>query len=139
MIVGFPTETDADFDRTLDLVRQARFHAMYSFKYSPRPNTLAIKRMADDVPEAEKTRRILTVQALQREIQWEWHRGMVGRVFPVMADSVSRRRSSELAGRTSGNVVVNFPGTPDQIGALADVRVTEAGPNSVRGDQVHAD
>src|SRR4029079_4014589 len=58
MIVGFPGETVESFDLTLALVRCVRFHSMYSFKYSPRPNTLAIKRMPDDVPEAEKTRRI---------------------------------------------------------------------------------
>ena len=63
MIVGFPGETAEDFELTLDLVRRAQFHAMYSFKYSPRPNTLALKRMSDDVGEAEKTRRILTLQA----------------------------------------------------------------------------
>ena len=135
-IVGFPTETDADFEATLDLVRRARFHSMYSFKYSPRPNTLARQRMADDVPEAEKTRRILALQALQRDVQIDWHREMVGTTVDVLADSVSRRRSWELAGRTTGNVVVNFGGTPELIGRLSRVRVTEAGPNSVRGERL---
>jgi tRNA-2-methylthio-N6-dimethylallyladenosine synthase len=133
MIVGFPGETDADFEDTLDLVRRARFHAMYSFKYSPRPNTLAAKRLADDVTEREKTRRIVALQDLQRDVQGEWHRAMVGRTFDVLADAVSRRRSWELAGRTSGNTVVNFEGPPEWIGRLVPVRVVEAGPNSVRG------
>ena len=69
MIVGFPGETDADFDDTLTLTASVRYHSMFSFKYSPRPNTLADKRLADDVPEEEKTRRIVALQALQREIQ----------------------------------------------------------------------
>ncbi len=69
MIVGFPGETDEDFEQTLDLVARVRYHSMYSFKYSPRPNTLAMKRLPDDVPEAEKTRRIVALQALQAEIQ----------------------------------------------------------------------
>src|SRR3954453_7421965 len=69
MIVGFPGETAADFDETLSLTEMVRYHSMFSFKYSPRPNTLAEKRMADDVAEGEKTQRIVALQALQREIQ----------------------------------------------------------------------
>ena len=136
MIVGFPTETSGDFDLTLDLVRRVRFHAMYSFKYSPRPNTLAIKRMPDDVSEAEKTGRILALQNLQRDVQMEWHRQAVGTTVDVLVDSISRRREWEVAGRTSGNTVVNFPGTPDMVGQTLAVRVTEAAPNSLRGERV---
>ena len=110
MIVGFPGETAADFDDTLSLTAQARFHSMFSFKYSPRPRTLAIKRMPDDVAEDEKTRRIVELQALQREIQSDLHRQSVGTVEQVLIDATSRRRDHELSGRTSGNVVVNFPG-----------------------------
>ena len=107
---------------------------MFSFKYSPRPRTLAIKRMPDDVPEDEKTRRIVELQALQREIQSDLHRQSVGTVEEVLIDATSRRRAHELSGRTSGNVVVNFPGEPAWLGRLARVRITAAGPNSVRGE-----
>jgi tRNA-2-methylthio-N6-dimethylallyladenosine synthase len=134
MIVGFPTESDNDFDETLSLTRQARYHSMFSFKYSPRPNTLALKRLADDVTEAEKSRRILALQALQREIQSEWHAQSVGTTVEVLVDGLSRRRSWELAGRTTGNVIVNFPGPREWLGRLVPVRITEAGPNSVRGE-----
>jgi tRNA-2-methylthio-N6-dimethylallyladenosine synthase len=134
MIVGFPGETSDDFEQTLDLMRRVRFLSMYSFKYSPRPNTLAMKRMPDDVPEAEKTRRILAVQDLQRETQRAWHETMVGQTLDVLPDSTSRRRENELAGRTSGNVVVNFAGARDLIGRMVRVTITEAGPNSVRGE-----
>jgi tRNA-2-methylthio-N6-dimethylallyladenosine synthase len=134
MIVGFPGETREDFDLTLDLVRRARYHAMYSFKYSPRPNTLANKRMPDDVPESAKTARILALQALQREIQQEIYRGMVGQIQEVLIDSPSRRRSWEVSGRTSGNTVVNLAGDADWVGRLVDVRITEATPNSLRGE-----
>ena len=68
MIVGFPGETAADFEATLSLTTRVRFHSMFSFKYSPRPNTLALKRLRDDVEEGEKTRRIVALQGLQREI-----------------------------------------------------------------------
>ncbi len=112
MIVGFPGETDEDFEQTLDLVRRARYHSMYSFKYSPRPNTLAIKRLPDDVPEAEKTRRILALQDLQREIQGERLRGD-GRARRTRSSSTasSRRRAWELTGRTSGQHRRELPGT----------------------------
>jgi tRNA-2-methylthio-N6-dimethylallyladenosine synthase len=136
MIVGFPGETEVDFEETLDLVRQARYHSMYSFKYSPRPNTLASKRLPDDVTEAEKTRRILELQALQKDVQGEWYRHAVGSTEPVLVDAISKRRESELAGRTSGNTVVNFPGPAELIGHLVQVQITGAGPNSLRGEIV---
>ncbi len=136
MIVGFPGETEEDFAQTLDLVRQAQFQFMYSFKYSPRPNTLADKRMADDVPEAEKTRRIMALQQLQGEIQRAIYESMVGQVVDVLVEGASRRREWELTGRTSGWAPVNFAGGADLVGRLVPVRLTTAGPNSLRGELV---
>ena len=78
MIVGFPGETADDFEETLSLTEAAQYHSMFSFKYSPRPNTLASKRMPDDVSEEEKTARIVALQALQREIQTRLHEQAVG-------------------------------------------------------------
>ena len=135
VIVGFPGESDADFDLTLDLARKARYHSMFSFKYSPRPNTLAIKRLPDDVTEAEKTRRIVALQDLQRRIQMEHFAGMVGQTHLVLAEAISRRRAEELSGRTSGNTVVNFPGDASLIGRLVPVSVTGFGPNSLKGQR----
>jgi tRNA-2-methylthio-N6-dimethylallyladenosine synthase len=109
---------------------------MYSFKYSPRPNTLAAKRLPDDVPEAEKTRRILALHALQREIQAQWHAAAVGTTVEVLVDARSRRRATELSGRTTGNTVVNFPGPEAWLGSVVPVRITAAAPNSLRGDAV---
>jgi len=136
MIVGFPGETDADFEETLSLTAAARYHSMFSFKYSPRPNTLALKRMPDDVSEEEKTRRIVALQALQKQIQGELFEAAVGRVEPVLVDATSRRRAWELSGRTSGNTVVNFPGEPEWVGRIVPVRITGANPNSLRGQAV---
>jgi tRNA-2-methylthio-N6-dimethylallyladenosine synthase len=136
MIVGFPGETDEDFEATLSLTAAVRYHSMFSFKYSPRPNTLALKRLRDDVEEGEKTRRIVALQGLQREIQGELHRRAVGSVETVLVDSRSRRRAWELSGRTSGNTVVNFAGDPDWIGRLVPVRITAANPNSLKGEAV---
>jgi tRNA-2-methylthio-N6-dimethylallyladenosine synthase len=134
MIVGFPGETVDDFEETLSLTAAVRYHSMFSFKYSPRPNTLALKRMPDDVSEAEKTRRIVALQSLQREIQTALHERAVGRVEQVLVDSRSRRREWELSGRTSGNTVVNFGGPADLIGRVVPVRITGANPNSLRGE-----
>jgi tRNA-2-methylthio-N6-dimethylallyladenosine synthase len=133
MIVGFPGETDDDFDATLSLTARVRYHSMFSFKYSPRPNTLALKRLPDDVSEEEKTRRIVALQGLQRDIQSELHQQAVGRTETVLVDSRSRRRGWELSGRTSGNTVVNFTGDETLIGQLVPVTITEANPNSLRG------
>ncbi len=136
MIVGFPGETAEDFDETLSLTRRVRYGSMFSFKYSPRPRTLAEGRFADDVPEPEKTRRIVALQALQREIQLELHEAAVGSTVEVLVDSASRRRDGEVSGRTTGNTVVNFPGRPDWIGRLLQVRVLRAGPHSLSGQAV---
>jgi tRNA-2-methylthio-N6-dimethylallyladenosine synthase len=138
MIVGFPGETDADFELTMDLVRRSRYHAMFSFKYSPRPNTLAIKRLPDDVTEGEKTRRIVALQHLQRDIQAGLYANMVGEVHDVLVDAVSKRRDWELSGRTSGNTVVNFAGDPALVGRLVPVRIVAAAPNSLRGEVADA-
>jgi tRNA-2-methylthio-N6-dimethylallyladenosine synthase len=138
MIVGFPGESEADFEETLSLTRTVRYHSMFSFKYSPRPNTLAEQRMPDSVPEPEKTRRIMALQALQREIQTELNAALVGRTLDVLVDAASRKRETELSGRTSGNVVVNLPGPAAWMGQLVPVRIERAGAHSVWGRR-HAD
>ena len=136
MIVGFPGETDDDFADTLSLTAAVRFHSMFSFKYSPRPNTLADKRLADDVPEEEKTRRIVALQAVQRGIQTELNAAFLGRDVQVLVDAASRRRETELSGRTTENVVVNLPGPRAWIGDLVTVRVARAGAHSIWGEAV---
>jgi tRNA-2-methylthio-N6-dimethylallyladenosine synthase len=136
MIVGFPGETVEDFEQTLSLTRAVRYHSMFSFKYSPRPNTLALKRMPDDVSEAEKTRRIVELQARQKEIQGELFAAAIGRTERVLIDAKSRRREWELSGRTSGNTVVNLPGDPAWVGRIVPVTITGANPNSLRGEAV---
>jgi tRNA-2-methylthio-N6-dimethylallyladenosine synthase len=143
MIVGFPGETADDFEDTLSLTEAAQYHSMFSFKYSPRPNTLASKRMPDDVSAEEKTARIVALQELQRSIQTRLHEQAVGTEVEVLVDSASRRRSHELSGRTSGNTVVNLPMPSDTSGVAEDwigrsvtVRVTRAGPHSLSGEAV---
>jgi tRNA-2-methylthio-N6-dimethylallyladenosine synthase len=142
MIVGFPGETAEDFEDTLSLTRAARYHSMFSFKYSPRPNTLAATRMDDDVSDTEKTRRIVTLQGLQRDIQTRLHEAAVGSVVEVLVDSVSRRQAGEVSGRTAGNTVVNVAlpadtaeqGLEAWLGRLVRVSVRRAGPHSLSGE-----
>ena len=145
MIVGFPGETAEDFEDTLSLTSAARYHSMFSFKYSPRPNTLAAKRMADDVSGEEKTARIVALQTLQRQIQTRLHEEAVGTVTEVLVDSASRRQVHEISGRTGGNTVVNVPLPADTreharqeawIGRTIPVRITRAGPHSLWGEVV---
>jgi tRNA-2-methylthio-N6-dimethylallyladenosine synthase len=136
MIIGFPGERREDFEQTLSLTESVRYHSMFSFKYSPRPNTLALKRMADDVTEDEKTRRIVELQNLQKRIQGELYEAAVGKIEPVLVDARSRRRAWELSGRTAGNTVVNLSGDPTWIGRTIPVRITAANPNSLRGEAV---
>jgi tRNA-2-methylthio-N6-dimethylallyladenosine synthase len=139
IIVGFPGETEADFEETLSLAEHVRFHSMFSFKYSERPNTLAAKRMTDDVPEEEKTRRIMRLQQRQREIQLELHEQAVGKTVEVLVDSISRRREWEVSGRTSGNTVVNFRGDASLVGQFVPVRIRRAGAHSLWGEAVQLD
>jgi len=133
MIVGFPGETPEDFADTMSLVEAVGFHSMFSFKYSERPGTLAEKRLPDDVAEEEKDRRLAALQALQKGIQTRLHAEAVGSTVEVLVDSVSRRRQTELSGRTTGNTVVNFPGDASQLGSIAMVHIERAGAHSIWG------
>ncbi|MGH9143032.1 MAG: MiaB/RimO family radical SAM methylthiotransferase, partial [Vicinamibacterales bacterium] len=136
MIIGFPGETAADFEDTLTLTAAVKYHSMFSFKYSARPNTLAEKRLMDDVSGEEKTRRIVALQALQREIQSALNVRMIGQTVDVLVDAASRRRDGELSGRTSTNVPVNLPGPAEWIGRTLPVRIERAGPHSVWGQRM---
>jgi tRNA-2-methylthio-N6-dimethylallyladenosine synthase len=134
MIVGFPGESAEDFDDTLSLTARVRFHSMFSFKYSERPNTLAAKRYPDDVREEEKTRRIVELQRLQRDVQQSLHDSLIGETVDVLVDAGSRRRDTEVSGRTTGNTVVNLPGEMSLVGRLVPVTIRRAGPNSLWGE-----
>ena len=133
-IVGFPGETDEDFEETLSLLDAAQFDGTFSFQYSPRPHTAAAL-MADPVPESEKARRLQALQERQRNIQVQRNQSLVGQVFEVLVEGASRRES-QWTGRTSSNRVLNFTSSrTDLLGEYVRVRVTGAGPNSLTGEQ----
>ena len=136
IIIGFPGETEADFEETLHLLDEVQYDSLFSFKYSPRPNTAALK-LAGHVPEEEKTRRIMILQERQRAIQIRRNSALIGAVEQVMVEG--RHESlGQWIGRTSQNRTLNFAGrdAEDLVGNYADVLVTRAGPNSLVGEAV---
>ena len=132
LIVGFPGETEADFEATLELVRRAQYDSSYSFEYSPRPGTAAT-RYEEMVDPEVKRRRLVELQALQREIQLRKNAAFKGRTVEVLVDGISKRSDNDVTGRTGSNHIVNLPGRPELIGRLVDVAVTDFGPHSLYG------
>ncbi len=138
IIVGFPGETDEDFEATMRVVEAVRFDSMFSFKYSPRPFTAAWK-FGDPIEEPVKTERLVRLQTRQNEIQLEKNRELIGTIQEVLFEGRSRKRADELEGRTTHNRIVNTPASADEwLGQFARVRVTDAGPNSLRGELLEA-
>lgn len=131
-IVGFPGETDGDFEATMALVERVRFDHSFSFLYSPRPGTPA-ELLPDDTPVDVKKARLAR---LQRTILASAHRisaAMVGSVQSVLVEGPSRKDPAQYSGRTENNRVVNFDGDERLVGRFADILITEALPNSLRG------
>ncbi len=131
-IVGFPGETEADFEATLDLIRELNFDSSFSFVYSARPGTPAAD-LADEVPAEVKKERLARLQAQVSAQAAHFSEAMVGTVQQVLVERPAKKDRSELAGRTENNRVVNFPGPRDYIGQFVPVRITRAMPNSLRG------
>jgi len=134
-IVGFPGETDADFEATMKLIEDIGFDTSFSFIYSRRPGTPA-SSLPDDVPLEAKKARLARLQARILEMAEAISQSMVGTVQSVLVERPSRKDPRQLAGRTENNRVVNFDGHERLIGRFVDVRITEALPNSLRGEVV---
>ena len=133
IIVGFPGESEAEFDETLSLLDVVKYDGVFSFKYSPRPNTPATA-MPDAIPEEEKSRRLSLLQEKQRRIQIESLRGLAGNIFEVHVDGKSKKEN-HWHGHSSCNRVVNFASTQDDIlGRYVAVRVNGCTPNSLLGE-----
>lgn len=132
LIVGFPGETEADFDQTLELMREAEFDQAFSFKYSPRPQTRAAA-FPHQVPEDVKAERLGRLQAVQNELTRKAHARLVGQIHEVLVEGRSKRSPQEWCGRLRTNQVVNFIGPRELLGLLARVAITEAHPHSLKG------
>ena len=132
-IVGFPGETERDFEQTLKLVEEIGFDDSYSFMYSPRPGTPAAG-FADQIPLEIKQERLARLQAALDASAKAISASMVGKVERLLIEGASRKNSRELAGRTSNNRVVNLPGSIRLIGTLVDVQITAALAHTLRGE-----
>jgi tRNA-2-methylthio-N6-dimethylallyladenosine synthase len=137
-IVGFPGETDADFEQTMRLVEDVRFDGSFSFIYSPRPGTPAAN-LPDATPHAVKLARLQRLQERLHELALGYSREMIGTRQRVLVEGPSRKDAAELSGRTANNRVVNFAGHPRLIGHFVDVEITEALPHSLRGKALVAE
>jgi tRNA-2-methylthio-N6-dimethylallyladenosine synthase len=132
-IVGFPNETEADFQATMDLINEIEFDHSFSFIYSARPGTPAAA-FVDSVSDEEKKRRLDIMQARLRELENQHAQAMVGSTQRILVERVAQRGEGDMAGRTENNRVVNFQGDESLIGEFVDVRIVEAFSNSLRGE-----
>ncbi|HEV2992049.1 MAG TPA: tRNA (N6-isopentenyl adenosine(37)-C2)-methylthiotransferase MiaB [Candidatus Angelobacter sp.] len=136
VIVGFPGETDPEFEETITLLYECQYDGVFSFKYSPRPNTPALG-MADSIAEEEKSARLQILQERQREIQRANYERRVGRILEVMVEGRNDARG-QVIGRTSQNITLNFTTSSEvpETGTYANVLVTKSFPNSLVGQMV---
>ena len=134
MIVGFPGETEADFEETLSLLDEVGYDSVFTFKYSPRPNTPSLS-LEDAIPDAEKARRLEVIMSRQREIQIARYKKHVGTIIEVMVEGFNAGRGQWI-GRTSQNKTLNFVGAGPKVGGYCSVRVTASFPNSLVGEMI---
>ena len=139
IIVGFPGETEDDFEQTMSLVGEVGFDSSFSFKYSPRPGTVGeeLWRSGERVEDSTAGERLARLQEYQREITLAKNMERVGKTERVLVEEESRNDSSWLSGRTEHNRIVNFPGEKELIGEMVDVRITEGLANSLRGQYLN--
>jgi tRNA-2-methylthio-N6-dimethylallyladenosine synthase len=133
-IVGFPGETEEDFEQSLSLVREVRFQQTFVFRYSPRPGTPSAGHFEDDVPMPVKAARNLRLLKAQEAVAAEKHAAMAGRTHEVLVEGPSKKDQGLLTGRTRGNHIVHFRGGTGLAGRLVDVRITGHSPVSLRGE-----
>lgn len=136
VIVGFPGETEEDFQQTVSLVEECGYDSIYIFKYSRRRGTPA-ESFSDTVPEEEKTRRFLELEKTQRKVQDEIYQSYIGRSLSVLAERQSSRSESDMTGHSTCHKVVNFAGDNRMEGEIVDVLVTSAKTNSLYGELVN--
>ena len=136
-IIGFPGETDEDFEQTMNLIETIGYDQSYSFIYSARPGTPA-SDLADDVPMQVKQERLRRLQKRINEMAQEISCNMVGKVETVLVDRPARKDPAQMSGRTENNRVVNFDGDQSLIGQFVELKITEALPNSLRGKLIES-
>jgi len=134
IIVGFPTETDTEFEDTLKVVAQAQFDSAFSFKYSERQGTIASKKYPDDVPETVKTQRILRLNKIQNEITYKKNQAHIGQECEILIEPATQDKSSQNSvGRTDTNKLVILSQSGYKIGDTVKVKITDATPHALKG------
>jgi tRNA-2-methylthio-N6-dimethylallyladenosine synthase len=136
-ILGFPGETDEDFEETMTLLDEIAFESSFSFKYSQRPGTAALRLLKDEVPPDVAQARLVRLQLRQREISIAAHENLSGQTMDVLVEGPSRYDEGVVCGRTSTFKMINFPGTLDLVGKTVPVSVIRGFTNSLRGEWVH--
>ncbi len=134
-IVGFPGETDADFDKTMRLIEDVQFDMSFSFIFSARKGTPAAE-LADETSAEIKSARLTRLQKRINELAQQVSKAMIGKEERVLVEAISKKNDNELAGRTDNNRIVNFVGNPRLINQFVTVKITDALPNSLRGEMV---
>ena len=138
IIVGFCSETEADYQETCDLLNDIDYHSAYVFKYSERKNTIAARKLEDDVPEGVKSERAARLIELQRAVSLKKNRAMIGKTMEVLIEGESKRSSERWMGRTDGSIVAVFPKTDPHLkpGGLAQVLINDATVTTLYGNSV---
>jgi len=136
LIVGFPGETVAEYEMTLDAVREIQYDASFMFRYSVREGTYAAEHLVDDIPEEEKLRRLNALIALQKDVSWRVNQQEIGRTRSVLVDGTSRRDKAVWKGKTEGNKTILFESDENMLGRIVDIRVTRADSWTLHGEPV---
>jgi tRNA-2-methylthio-N6-dimethylallyladenosine synthase len=134
IIVGFPGETEEEFEQTLELLGEVQYDEIFSFVYSPRPHTVSAKIYKDDVPEKSKKDRLKRLQTLQQEISLKKNRERIGGAEEILVDGPAKLKNGQMMGRTRANRIVNFSGPETLVGSLTRVRIAGATANSLLGE-----
>jgi tRNA-2-methylthio-N6-dimethylallyladenosine synthase len=136
IIVGFPGESDEDFEKTMQLVRTCEYDGLYIFKYSKRAGTPAAK-LEDNLPETEKTARFMALEDLQSSIQLRIYNDYVGRAVSVLVERQSARSKEDMTGHSTCHKVVNFRANRTRAGEIVEVLISQAKPNSLYGELIN--
>ena len=136
IISGFPTETEEDHKMTLDIMNIVKYDGAYMFKYSAREKTKAFV-MGDDVDDETKTRRLMEIIELQRQISFVLNSGMIGKNYEILIESLSRKSDEKLTGRTDGNKSVIIPKNGNKVGEKVMVRITSANSATLFGEVIN--
>jgi tRNA-2-methylthio-N6-dimethylallyladenosine synthase len=134
IIVGFPGESDNEFVQTLELLERVQYDEIYSFTYSPRPQTVSAKIYTDDIPSDVKKERLKIVQALQQQISLKKNRSRIGTIEEILIEGPSKLRNGQVMGRTRSNRIVNVTGVEQFVGRLVPVRIAGATATSLIGE-----